>query len=241
MMEFNFSKRIGQFGFDSRILGWLVGAAFLLAGWMYLQAYPQHNPLAPLNINDPPGLATSTKLLSVTEDRGECREALARSGVKFRQLPARGEGPCALLDRTQLMEAALAPSSPVMTCPVAAAMEIWVRHGLQAAAQEHLGATVTQIDHIGTVSCRRMNNRRSGPWSEHAHGNAIDIRSFTLSDGRVVDIKDDWGQGDEGEFLKAARDAACVSFRTVLSADYNASHSNHFHLDQGTRWATVCR
>ena len=240
-MEFNFSKRIGQFNFDSRILGWLVGAAFLFAGWMYLQAYPQHNPLAPLDVRNPPGIATSTKLLSVTDNRGECRAALARSGVQFRQLPAQGEGPCGLLDRTQLTQAALIPSAPVMTCPVAASMEIWVRHGLQAAAQEHLGAKVTQIDHIGTVSCRRMNNRRSGPWSEHARGNAIDIRSFTLSDGRVVDIKEDWDQGEKGEFLEAARDAACASFRTVLSPDYNASHSNHFHLDQGTRWATVCR
>ena len=240
-MALNFSKRIGQFSFDSRILGWLVGAAFLFAGWMYLQAYPQHNPLAPLDVRHPPGIATSSKLLSVTENRGECRAALSRSGVQFRQLPAQGEGPCGLLDRTQLTQAALAPSTPVMTCPVAAGLEIWVRHGLQAAAQEHLGATVTQIDHIGTVSCRRMNNRRSGPWSEHASGNAIDIRSFTLSDGRVVDIEAGWGQGEEGEFLVAARNAACASFRTVLSPDYNASHSNHFHLDQGTRWATVCR
>ncbi|MEP5939121.1 MAG: extensin family protein [Erythrobacter sp.] len=240
-MDLKFSKKIGRFTLDSRIFAWLIGLALAYAGWTFLEANPQHNPLSPLNVNNPPGVATSSKLLAVTENRGECRAALARSGVEFRQLRAIGEGPCALLDRTQLTDAVLAPAAPTMTCPVAAGLEIWVRNGLQTAAQQHLGATVTGINHIGTVSCRRMNNSRKGPWSEHARGNAVDIRSFRLSDGRLIDVESDWGQGDRGEFLKAARNAACDSFRTVLSPDYNASHSNHFHLDQGTRWASVCR
>ena len=240
-MDLNFSKRIGKFTLDSRIFAWLIGLAIAYAGWTYLEANPQHNPLAPLDVNNSPGLATSSKLSSVTQNRGECRAALTRSGVQFRRLPPTGEGPCALLDRTQLTQASLSPTAPTMTCPVAAALEIWVRNGLQTAAQEHLGATVTGINHIGTVSCRRMNNSRSGPWSEHSRGNAIDVRSFRLSDGQLIDIEADWGNGERGDFLSDARNAACESFRTVLSPDYNASHSNHFHLDQGTRWASVCR
>lgn len=240
-MDIKFSKKIGQFTLDSRIFAWLIGLALAFAGWTFLEANPQHNPLAPLDVNNPPGVATSSKLLAVTQSRGQCRAALRRSGVEFRRLPATGEGPCALLDRTQLSEAALNPAAPTMTCPVAAALEIWIRNGLQTAAQEHLGTEVVALNHIGTVNCRRMNSSRSGPWSEHARGNAIDVRSFVLSDGRVIDIERDWNEGENGAFLKDARDAACRSFRTVLSPDYNASHSNHFHLDQGTRWASVCR
>ncbi len=240
-MNTKLSQRLGRFSFDRSLLSWLIAIILLFAGWMYLQANPQHNPLAPLDLDDPPGLAMSSKLSSITQNRGACRAALAHSGVNFRRLPATGDGPCALLDRTQLSQSYLAPSASTMTCPVAAGLEIWVRHGLQQAAQQHMGADVATIEHIGTVNCRRMNNRRSGPWSEHATGNAIDIRSFVLSDGRRVNVEGGWDDPETSGFLKAARDAACLSFRTVLSPDYNAAHTDHFHLDQGTRWNIVCR
>jgi len=70
---------------------------------------------------------------------------------------------------------------------------------------------------------------------------AIDIAAFVMADGRRVSVLNGWGKGKEGTFLKAARDAACESFTTVMSPDYNAEHNTHFHLDQGTRWAMVCR
>ncbi len=40
-------------------------------------------------------------------------------------------------------------------------------------------------------------------------------------------------------FLQAARDGACSSFNAVLGPDYNAAHSDHFHLDRGAD--RVCR
>ena len=237
------STSIGNFSLDRRLLGLLILSLVVLAAWTWLRAHPEHNPFAPIDLRDPPGLTTKMKLRGLASDAGACRAALERSEVPFRTLAATGDGPCALTDRTQLTKAPVLPFDPVSTCPVAAGLEFWFDHGLQTAAKEHLGTEVVRLVHLGTNNCRRMNNSKAptAPWSEHATGNAIDIAAFILKDGREVRVMRDWDDGPRGEFLKAARDAACQSFLTVLSPDYNAQHADHFHLDQGTRWSSVCR
>ena len=226
---------------ETRLIAILIFAVLVFAGAWWLRDNPEHNPFAPLDLRHQPGFATKMKLMDITDSRGACYAALSRSGVEFRTLKATGEGPCLLRDRTQMTAAPLRPGRPVSTCPVAAGLQIWLNNGLQQAAQAHLGAEIVRIEHLGTNSCRRINGGRNSPWSEHARGNAIDIHAFVLDDGRRISVARDWENGVRGEFLEAARDSACDSFRTVLSPDYNAKHADHFHLDQGTRWASVCR
>jgi hypothetical protein len=195
-----------------------------IAGWQWLQNHPEHNPWAPLNLNDPPGWATRAKLARLKGDVTECRAVLGRSDVAFTALEPTGEGPCARPDRTRLGDYPLAPKTPPVTCPVAAALEI------------------KRIEHLGAFSCRRMYGGSDGPWSEHATANAIDIAGFVLEDGTRISVLKDWeGDGPKARFLRAVRDGACGSFATVLSPDYNAAHANHFHFDQDDRWAGVCR
>lgn len=241
--RFGISRNIGRFTAERRLALWLVAATVAFAAFVWIRQNPQHNPLAPLDLRDPPGWATDMKLLDAIEDPRQCRAVLQASGISFTSLAPKGEGDCAQTDRVRLRPTALplAPGVPVATCPVSAGMAIWFSHGLQQAAQQHLGARVVRIEHGGTASCRRVNGQRSGPWSEHASGNAIDIRAFILSDGRRIGIRPDWGRGVQGDFLKAARSAACSSFRTVMSPDYGAEQAGSLHLDQGTRWSRVCR
>ena len=239
--KWRISTRVGQFDFDLRILAWMIGLALLLAGGIWLRDHPQHNPFASLDLSHEPGLATQLQIQAIIKNRGACRAALNSAGVDFTTLSPVGDGPCALIDRTRLSQSMLRPARPISTCPVAAGLEMWTRHGLQKAAQDHLGTRVVRIEHRGTNSCRRVNGSPNGPWSDHATGNAIDIAAFVMADGRRVSVLNGWGRGKEGTFLKAARDAACESFTTVMSPDYNAEHNTHFHLDQGTRWAMVCR
>lgn len=213
-----------------------------IGGWQWLQEHPQHNPWAPLDLNDPPGWATRTKLLKLKTDVAECRAVLERSGVAFTALEPAGEGACARADRTRLGDYPLAPDTPPVTCPVAAALEIWRRESVEPAARQILGSKIKRIEHLGAYSCRRMYGGADGPWSEHATANAIDIAAFVLEDGRKISVLRDWkGNDPAARFLRKVRDGACGSFATVLSPDYNAAHADHFHLDQDDRWAGVCR
>ncbi len=213
-----------------------------IAGWQWLQSHPQHNPWAPLDLRDPPGWATRTKLIALRSDVAECRAVLEGSDIAFTALTETGEGACARPDRTRLGDYPLAPDTPAVTCPVAAALELWRRKSVAPAARNILGSDLARIEHLGAFSCRRRYGGADGPWSEHATANAIDIAAFVLEDGRRISVLKDWDDdGDKAAFLRAVRDDACGSFATVLSPDYNAAHADHFHFDQDDRWAGVCR
>ncbi|WP_086607426.1 extensin family protein [Erythrobacter donghaensis] len=220
----------------------LIPVALAIAGWQWLQQHPEHNPMAPLNLNNPPGWATRSKLAALRSDVGECRAVLERSDVAFTALPPVGDGACARPDRTQLGDYPLSPDTPAVTCPVAAALELWRRDSVAPAARALLGSNIARIEHLGVFSCRRMYGGSEGPWSEHATANAIDIAAFVLDDGRRISVLTDWkGDAPEAQFLRQVRDGACTSFATVLSPDYNAAHADHFHFDQDDRWSSVCR
>ncbi|MEL0251234.1 MAG: extensin family protein [Novosphingobium sp.] len=227
----------------------LIIASAGLAGREWLQRHPEHDPWAPLALADPPGWATAMKLQTLRGDRAMCRAFLESSGITAEALPPAGEGQCLRDDRQVLQGLArvkvrLAPSGAQATCAVDAGLAMWLRHGIQPAAERLLGSPVASVEHFGTNNCRRIGGGSDGNWSEHATGNAIDVSAFVLEDGRRISVLKDWTSGDEkATFLREVRDAACQSFSTVLSPDYNAAHANHLHLDQAQRsggWA-ACR
>ena len=221
---------------DGPLVALFVAGALFLAARGWLAEHPQHDPWAPLDLNDPPGWATQRKLAALRSDPAECRAVLERSGVAFTALPAAGEGACRREDRTVLRETPLGPDAPAATCAVDAALVLWLRQGAQPAAEELLGSPIARVEHFGAYSCRRLYGRDEGPWSEHATGNAIDIAAFVLEDGRRISVATDWtDEGDQAEFLHRARDEACEVFGTVLSPDYNAAHADHMHFDQEAR------
>jgi len=236
------SRHIGRFRWDRTALALIILFALGVAGWSWLQRHPEHNPYAPLDLNHPIGWATQSKLVSLRDDISECRTALERSGVRYTALPAIGEGACARPDRTQLQTFPMAPSTPAVTCPVAAGLELWKSKSVEPAAREIFGSKLVRMEHLGAFNCRRMRGNGSGAWSQHATANAIDIAAFVLKDGRRISLLGKWnGDADEKRFLRRIRDDACGIFATVLSPDYNAAHANHFHFDQDTRWTGVCR
>ena len=105
-------------------------------------------------------------------------------------------------------------------------------------AEKYLGSPVERIVTYGTYSCRNVagSSRRS----EHALANAIDIAAFKLADGRMVDVKSNWGQDTpEGKFLNKLHSGACRLFSVTLGPNYNAAHADHFHFDMGS--GDLCR
>ena len=204
---------------------------------------PQDLPWTPLDLRAPIGLATHAKLAMLANDPRLCRATLANAGIAATPVPERAEGPgCGYHDVVFLRRSTVAysPQPLRLTCPMVAALAVWERQVVRPAARTLLGAEVARIDHYGSYSCRRLYGRASGPWSEHATANALDVAAFRLSDGRSVSVLKDWPDNSAyGAFLRTARDGACRLFGTTLGPDYNAAHANHFHLDMKL-WS-VCR
>ncbi|HLH92810.1 MAG TPA: extensin family protein [Xanthobacteraceae bacterium] len=130
--------------------------------------------------------------------------------------------------------AATASVSPPATlaCPLVSVLDRWISEAVQPAAQKWFGQPVTGIRQISAYSCRGMNGNPNAHISEHAFGNALDIASFVLADGRIVTVEHGWhGLPEEQGFLRDVQGAACQMFTTVLAPGANVYHYNHIHVD----------
>lgn len=235
-----------------RTLRWLIGLALLgtagLMLWAWARGRPQDMPWTPLDLGAPIGLSTGRKLAALTRDFPQCRARLNAAGVRYTVLPPRRDGArCGYDDGVRFgaggaRRIAFRPAGLGIACPVAAALAMWEWDVVQPAAQAHFGTSVTQIDHFGSYSCRRIYGRDAGTWSEHATADAVDIAGFRLGDGRRISVVGDWrGNDAKAAFLRDVRDGACRVFATTLSPDYNAAHRDHLHLDQADRGSMAWR
>ena len=119
-----------------------------------------------------------------------------------------------------------------LACPIVSALDTWFASGVQPAAMKWFGVQVAEIRQISAYSCRGMNGQPGARISEHAFGNALDIASFTLADGRRITVKDGWrGAPEEQGFLRDVQGSACQHFSTVLAPGSNAFHYDHIHVD----------
>lgn len=83
--------------------------------------------------------------------------------------------------------------------------------------------------------------------SQHAHGLAVDVVAFVLSDGRRVSVEHDWegaiGEPVCGPDARATAEKAVIMrnivcdltrsglFHHILTPNYDRPHYDHFHLD----------
>jgi hypothetical protein len=119
-----------------------------------------------------------------------------------------------------------------LACPMVSALDRWILDAVQPAARRWFRQPVVEIRQISAYSCRGMNGQPGARISEHAFGNALDIASFTLADGRKITVKNGWrGSPEEQGFLRDVQGAACEMFNTVLAPGSNRFHYDHFHFD----------
>ncbi len=65
--------------------------------------------------------------------------------------------------------------------------------------------------------------------SEHSFGSAVDFASI---DG--ISPRTEWTKNSANvEYLRQAGKTACYHFTNALILDYNATHHDHFNLDNG--------
>ncbi len=148
-----------------------------------------------------------------------------------------GKGTCGL-DRP-LKVAALADGSVqiggrpvVMSCPMTAALEAWVKDSVMPAAYERYGVPVVELKTFGTYNCRSRNNIPGARLSEHAFANAFDFAGVVLANGYTVTVKRGWrGAEADRAFLRQIHVGACGVFKTVLGPGSDGKHEDHLHLD----------
>ena len=93
-----------------------------------------------------------------------------------------------------------------LACPIVSALDRWLADSVQPAAMRWFGTRVVEIKQISAYSCRGMNGNSRAHISEHAFGNALDIASFTLADGRRITVKNGWkGMPEEQGFCATCR------------------------------------
>ena len=209
----------------------------VIEGAALLTRSSQDLPWTELDLNAPPGRFTAAKIAELGSDAPRCRALLGTAGNASQPAPSRRvSDSCGYDDGTRVaLGIDPVPAGLVTSCPVAAALGLWERQ-VQADARRLLGSGVRRFLHAGSYSCRRLYNRADGPFSEHATADAVDILGFELDDGRRLSVLRDWnGAAPVAAFLRAARDAACPVFSTVLSPDYNEAHRDHFHFDTADR------
>lgn len=128
-------------------------------------------------------------------------------------------------------QVSLAPTA-TLACPALASVDSWITETVQPAALAWFGQPVAAVKQMSSYSCRNMNGAKVGKVSEHAFGNALDVGSFILADGREVAVKTGWkGRPDEQGFLRNVQASACERFTTVLAPGSNAFHYDHIHVD----------
>lgn len=128
-----------------------------------------------------------------------------------------------------------------LNCRTANTLANWVEDDAQTAVRK-LRSRITEMTVLASYACRSRNSQRGARLSEHALGNAIDIGAFTLANGDVLNVENNWGNGRKGTVMEALHESACGPFGTVLGPRSDRFHYNHFHLDTASyRSGSYCR
>ena len=172
------------------------------------------------------------------QEYASCLSELKSLGSSFSEVDRIDDGKGCGIDkpievRAILPGVTLKPEG-VIRCEAALALARWTKETAAPATSSAFGPEIriTALNQASTYVCRLRNNADTGKISEHARGNAVDIASFTLSDGKTVEIQPRDEDGTlTGAFQRAVTASACLYFTTVLDPGSDAAHEDHLHLD----------
>ena len=183
---------------------------------------------------------------NVTSALSDCDQRLAAIAA-IELLPRLiGPGDCGGRDMIRL-EAVLLPNrkrvevrpTAVLRCDMAESFAAWVRDEASDRLAA-LGDALRSVETFGSYECRGRNSIADAKLSEHGKGNAIDLRTLVLANGRHIEFTDETASKPLRDGL---RDSACHRFTTVLGPGADSHHNNHIHLDilERHRGARICQ
>ncbi len=174
----------------------------------------------------------------VTRQPSDCRLRLEKVAAVEPMPRLIGPGACGGRDMVQLDAVLLADRTrvdikpaPVLRCEMAETLAAWIREDA-APRVSAIGGALRSMDNYDDFECRGRNRVVGAKLSEHGKGNAVDVRSITLADGRVVGLTDMKAPKDLRAGLRAG---ACERFSTVLGPGADGHHEGHIHLDIAER------
>ena len=175
--------------------------------------------------------APSTEMPS---DEIACRRELKRLGVTYRDLAPIDDGDACRIDHpvevSRLSGGIEMKPAATLNCQMAVTFARWTRNELGPAARMRYFSGIAAINQGSSYSCRRISGT-SVP-SEHSKGNALDIMSIDLENGREIDVRrPGFFAFRQRGLLNSVRAEGCEYFTTVLGPGYNADHKDHFHFD----------
>jgi hypothetical protein len=184
----------------------------------------QTSPATPAASGPPAAAAVSACRQTLTEDI-----AIAPSIP-----PVHGPGGCGGDDLVRLEAIVLRDKHRVsvtppatLRCSMASSIADWVRNDI-APLTEKLGSEITSLDDLDSYDCRARNGIKGAPLSEHAKANALDVRGFSLADGREIGLTD---RSQPRALREDVLHSVCARFMTVLGPDSDWYHEDHIHLD----------
>ncbi len=198
-----------------------------------LAAYPRLDP----PMSTAPRYEAPTAPDVMPADEIACRQELKRLKVAYRDLPRIGDGGSCGIDYpvqvTAIGSVGMKPAA-TLTCNMAATFATWTRKELVPAARTRYFSGVRTIHQGSSYSCRKIAGSRV--LSEHGKGNALDIMSIELNNGKDIDVrKPGLFAFRERSLLNTVRADGCQYFNTVLGPGYNKDHADHFHFDVKAR------
>ena len=167
------------------------------------------------------------------DDTESCFQELRAVGAKFTIAAAtvnygkcHVENPVNLRSVTIKQNTIILPEAPLLNCKFALQFSKWLSESGAPILSAQLNSPVERITTGPGFECRGRNGDGSAKVSEHGYGNAVDISTFRLRNGKTLNVGD-------STLLPGVRASACGYFTTVLGPGTNAAHAAHFHFDMG--------
>lgn len=118
------------------------------------------------------------------------------------------------------------PEAPLLNCKFALQFSKWLNESGVPILSAQADSPIEGISTGPGFECRGRNGDGTAKISEHGYGNAVDISTFRLRNGKTLHVGD-------STLLPGVRASACGYFTTVLGPGANAAHASHFHFDMG--------
>jgi hypothetical protein len=126
------------------------------------------------------------------------------------------------------------PEAPLLNCKYAIQFSKWLTEAAAPILAAQLNTSLEKVSTGPGFECRARNGDMFAKISEHGHGNAVDISTFSMHDGKVISVADAQDPSASSyTVLRELRSSACRYFTTVLGPGTNAAHVSHFHFDLG--------